>query len=366
MKKLLIVGFTKLSYMPYLNFYLEALGDTQTEIHVVSWRRDSEKDLKFWNSRIIVHEFVRDQEDQIAKIKKVSNFIKYRLFVISLLNKMRFERVIVLHTLPAVLIADKLLRRYCGRFILDYRDYTYEDFGAFKSVIGKLVKASYATFVSSDAFRGALPKLEKVYTSHNLLTDSLAHRDAHPAQLQNRLPIRIAFWGFIRHEKINEEIIRKLGGDTRFQLHYYGREQRTAWNLKALVEKNQFSNVFFHGTYLPEERYTFAAQTDLIHNMYDNDAGTQKAMGNKYYDGIIFRIPQLCTAGSYMGKRVEEDGVGCALDPFEDEFADRLIHYYQGYDRNQFEANCDRACEKVVKEFEEGQQIIKRFAEREV
>ena len=363
MKKLLIVGFTKLSYMPYLNFYLEALGDAQTEIHVVSWRRDSEKDIKYRNSRIILHEFVRDQEDQIAKIKKVSNFIRYRSFVISLLNKMRFDKVIVLHTLPAVLIADKLLRRYCGRFILDYRDYTYEDLGAFKSVIGKLVKASYATFVSSDAFRDALPKLDKVYTSHNLLVDSLAHRDAHPARLQSRLPIRVAFWGFIRHEKINEELIRKLGEDTRFELHYYGREQQTAWNLKALVEKKQFSNIFFHGTYLPEERYAFAAQTDLIHNIYENDAGMQKAMSNKYYDGIIFQIPQLCTAGSYMGERAEKDGVGCALDPFADEFVDQLVRYYQEYDRSQFEANCDRACERVVSEFKKGQDIIREFAE---
>lgn len=362
MKKLLIIGFTKIAYMPYLNFYLQALEAIPAEIHVVTWRRDAEKDIKLQNVKIVVHEFSQEQKDEVAKISKVGSFIKYRIFVTDLLSKGCFDRVVVLHTLPAVLIADKLLREYRGRFILDYRDYTYESFTPFKNIVGKLAMASYATFVSSDAFRETLPKLDKVYTSHNLLLDSLKHRCAVKEIGLAERPVRIAFWGFIRHEKINEKIIWRLGGDARFELHYYGREQQTAWNLKALVEQNHFSNIFFHGAYLPKDRYAFAAQADLIHNMYENDAGTQKAMGNKYYDGIIFRIPQLCTVGSYMGKRVEEDGVGCALDPFEDGFVDQLVHYYQEYDRNQFEANCDRACEKVVSEFKKGQQIIKRFA----
>ena len=226
-----------------------------------------------------------------------------------------------------------------------------------------MVKASYATFVSSDAFRDALPKLDKVYTSHNLLIDSLAHRDAHPARLQSRLPIRVAFWGFIRHEKINEEIISKLGEDTRFELHYYGREQQTAWNLKALVEKKQFSNIHFHGTYLPEERYAFAAQTDLIHNMYENDVGTQKAMGNKYYDGIIFRIPQVCNIGSYMGTRVAEEGIGIILDPFEQLFSEHLYEYYSSIAWDSFIENCDLALKRVVDEYASGKQIIRYFIE---
>ena len=361
--KILLIGFAKITYMPYLNFYLSVLEGTGAEIHIIKWNRDNTSDVSLEQDKIVVHEFDCKQLDEASRLQKIPNFLKFRYFTQRVLHDQVFDRIIVMQSLPAVLLADILLNEYVNRFILDYRDYTYEDFGVFKNVIGKLVKASYATFVSSDAFQDALPKLDKVYTSHNLLVDSLAHRDAHPVRLQSRLPIRVAFWGFIRHEKINEEIIRKLGGDTRFELHYYGREQQTARNLKALVAKEQFSNVFFHGIYLSEERYAFAEQTDLIHNMYENDVGMQKAMSNKYYDGIIFRIPQLCTAGSYMGERAEEDGVGCALDPFADEFVDRLVHYYQDYDRSQFEANCDRACEKVVSEFMKGQDIIREFAE---
>ena len=361
MTKLLIAGFTKLSYMPYLNFYLEALEDTPTEIHVITWRRDSEKDDTLKNDKIIVHEFVQNQKDEVAKLSKVGNFLKYRAFALQLLKKEKFNRIIILHTLPAVLIADKLIRDYKNRFILDYRDYTYEDYAPFKKMIGKLVKASYATFVSSDAFRAVLPQLDKIYTSHNLLVDSLAHRDVRSSTARVHKPIRIAFWGFIRHEKINEEIIRRLGGDERFELHYYGREQHTAGNLKAFTERNGFTNVFFHGSYLPKDRYTFASRTELIHNMYENDTGTQKAMGNKYYDGIVFRIPQLCTLGSYMGRRVATEGTGIELNPYSDEFNDDIFKYYSTLKWEDYNSAADKALENILTEYKVGKKAITAF-----
>ena len=77
MTKLLIAGFTKLAYMPYLNFYLEALENLPVEIHVVTWRRDSEKDITLKNDKIHVHEFAQEQVDEVAKLSKVGNFFRY-------------------------------------------------------------------------------------------------------------------------------------------------------------------------------------------------------------------------------------------------------------------------------------------------
>ena len=63
--------------------------------------------------------------------------------------------------------------------------------------------------------------------------------------------------------------------------------------------------MFFHGEYKPEDRYTFVRSTDLIHNIY-KDRNMMLAMGNKYYDGLIFYIPQLCMKGSFMGEKCAE------------------------------------------------------------
>lgn len=363
MKKLLLIGFTKFMYMPYMNFYLDTLHSSPIEIHVIKWSRDHEPDISLGYDDIVVHDFKCVQLDETLKLGKIPSFLKFRSFVRKVLYDHCFDKIIVMHSLPAVLIVDSLLKDYADRFIFDYRDYTYENFLLFKKAIEKLTMASYATFVSSDAFRKVLPKLDKIYTSHNLLIDSLEHRcEAKEINLM-KPPVRIAFWGLIRQERINRALIESLGNDSRFELHYYGREQATALALKELVAKKKLNNVFFHGSYQPSDRYVFATQTDIIHNLYENDKGMQKAMSNKYYDAIIFRIPQICNIGSYMGNKVEVEGVGCTLDPFECGFANQLAQYCQEYNRSLFEKNCDKACEKVVDEFLKGQHIIKQFTE---
>ena len=99
MKKVLLMGFTKIAYMPYMNFYLEALDGADAEIHVVKWQRDQEADIALGDDRVVVHEFARTQADEVAKFSKIGNFLKYRAFVKRLLKRMGFDRIIVLHTL---------------------------------------------------------------------------------------------------------------------------------------------------------------------------------------------------------------------------------------------------------------------------
>ena len=61
-----------------------------------------------------------------------------------------------------------------------------------------------------------------------------------------------------------------------------------------------YDNVFFHGEYSAADRLNMAKNTDIIHNLYDKtDKTSHIAMGNKYYDGPLFSLPQLCTTDSY-------------------------------------------------------------------
>ncbi|MBR7123064.1 MAG: hypothetical protein IKC95_06390 [Oscillospiraceae bacterium] len=359
--KILIMGFAKIKYMPYMNFYLDNIDKTRHEVHLSYWNRDlQEEDLTKY-SDCTLHEFRCYQEDDVSKLSKISSFAKYRKFAKSVLTSEKFDFVFVLHTLTGVLVADVLKKRYAGKYIFDYRDSTYEGFVPYKKIVGDITRNAYATFVSSDAFRKFLPEdcQERIYTSHNLLLDSLNHRDE---KEKNGIPsekIRVAFWGFIRHEEINREIIKKLSQDERFELHYYGREQQVAMNLKAYAKELNATNIFFHGEYKPEDRYTFVRQTDIIHNVY-KDANTMLAMGNKYYDGIVFRIPQICMPGSFMGECAEGAGVGFSVDPASDTFADDIYEKYANIAVPELNNNCDVALERVLQEYRDGIAVIKQ------
>lgn len=357
--KILIVGLSKIKYMPYLNFYLDAINHAKHEIHVCYWNRDGKKEEIPSVVNTYFHEYVFAQFTSVSKIQKIKPFILFKRFVLKIMDEEQFDFVIFLHTLSGMLIQSRLKR---GNYIFDYRDSTYEFFQPFKKNVEILVKNSYAVFVSSDGFRKFLPEKysDKIYTSHNLLPDSLNHRNdrAERATLSDK--IRIAFWGFIRDEKINMEIIKKIACDKDFELHYYGREQQTALTLKKYIIDNEIENVFFHGEYNPEDRYQFMLSTDIIHNLY-SDRNMMLAMGNKYYDGIIFRIPQLCMSGSFMGAAAENAGVGLMCDPYKDDFLDKIKLYYRNINREKFNKCCDDNLKYVLDEFQRGIDVLKNI-----
>lgn len=352
--KILIIGFAKFRYMPYLTFYLNAVDKTKNSIDILYWDRDGKPD-----SNMPVHtnniEFRQIMQDEMSKLNKIPAFIKYRRFAKHVIKNGNYDFIIALHTLPAVLLSDILLKKYRNRFILDYRDYTFEKFIPYKERISALVKASEATFTSSDAFRKYLPALPKVYTSHNIMLESLNHRCREHDMPQT---IRIRYWGQIRYADTNIKLIDSIKNDTRFELHFHGREQAECERIINHCKLNGINNVFFHGEYNPSDRYKFAKETELIQNVQDYDSITDNAVSNKFYDGAIFYIPQICSDKSFMGKCVEKYGIGLACDVDSHDIAEKIYNYVTGLDRKQFCRNCDIYIDKVLGEYNNGLQKI--------
>lgn len=357
--KVLVLGFTKIAYMPYMHFYIEQLRKNNCEIHLLYWKRDNSPDSPVPQD-ITTHMFDRYQEDSVPLLSKTGSFYKYRKYTLEILKKHRFDLIVVLHSTPGVLLYDVLTRKYKNEYILDYRDFTYENFTIYKKIIHHLVNNASATFVSSDAFRPYLPLRENIYTSHNLLLDSLNHRDIRRWKTRDSGPIRIRYWGFVRHKDINIKVINKIANDERFELHYHGREQKTGQLLKKFCEENQYNNIFFHGEYKPSERYEFAMETDLLHNIFENDK-TQPAMANKYYDGVNFYIPQLCNDGSFMGEQVIKNKIGTILNPDSPNLSDEIYEYYHSIDWLDFEKNCDKTLNNIIMQYNHGVDKIEKI-----
>ncbi len=354
--KILLIGFAKIKYMPYLNFYLNCMDSQQHELHVLYWNRDLKEEKL--PEALHFHEFRYALSDDIAKIRKLRSFSAFKSFATKLLKSEAFDFVVVMHSIPAFLLGPYLIKHYAGRFIFDYRDYTYEGIPFFRKRLHKVAQASYCTFVSSDGFRFALPQISKIYTSHNIQKDALSCRAVPTYRPQD--PLRIGFWGYIRHEQLNRQIIARLAKDSRFELHFYGKEEAIAQRLKAYVAELKAKNIFFHGEYAPEDRIRFASETELLHNIYSNTEAPSQcyAMTNKYYDGLTFRLPQLAMKNSFMGKVIEKNRVGFPCDPEDPDFADQIWSYYHHLDHKDFSTACDQALQQVLQEYEEGSEII--------
>lgn len=358
--KILIVGFAKIKYMPYLNLYLENLNRRDNEIHLVYWNRDEKAEDLSSVEELKLHEFKCYQEDEVPKKSKLKSFFKFKKYVNSVLKE-NFDFIIVLQTVTAVLLSDVLLsKRFKDKYIYDYRDCTYENIMPYKLLVQKLVNNSKFTFVSSRGFKKYLPDSNKIKYVHNVLTSDLVRAESEHLPEESSEKIRIGFWGFLREEKINLEIIKRISKDQRFELHYYGREQKTVYNLKDYVLGNQIKNVFFHGEYNPEEKYEFLKNTDIIHNIYEEDK-MLSAMSNKYYDAIIFQMPQICMVGSYMGALAESHQTGCQTNPYRQNFTEEIYGYFTKMNFEEFEQSCHKEKENILLENKELKEIIKNI-----
>ena len=95
--KILLIGFAKIAYMPYLHFYLSALKSTGAEIHIIKWNRDKTSDASLDQHKIVVHEFDCKQLDEASKLQKIPNFVKFRHFTQRVLRDQVFDRIIIMH-----------------------------------------------------------------------------------------------------------------------------------------------------------------------------------------------------------------------------------------------------------------------------
>lgn len=358
--KVLILGFTKIMYMPYLHFYLDEIDTHIHEVHLAYWARDQKNDSPL-PENVIGHCYSSPMEDAIPLRKKLPKIFGYGQFAKKTIRKVNPDFIIVLHSTTAFTVKNLLVKKYHKKYFFDYRDLTYENqFGFYGKAIREITEHSSATFTSSDGFRNVLPQISTIYTSHNIIPNAEEVHSSFSAKEKREVhPIRVAFWGLLRHREINEQIIQKLCGDQRFEVHYYGRAQG---KMLELMEESaqQYSNFRFHGEYQPADRLEFANDTDIILNLYDKRGTMLYAMGNKYYDGVVFNIPQLCTEGTYMGNRCNAAQVGFACDPYLQDFAEAVYHYYSSLDYDEFKKACDAELDEIMKQVNLDKSIIRR------
>jgi len=353
--KVCIIGFGNIRYMPYLSMYLREMS--LHDISIFTWNRDGSKNIDIESKYTITYYncIIANDENFLRKLPK---FLGYRKALLSYLNKNSFDRLIVLHTPPAVLIFYKILREYSGKYILDYRDMTYEKYAIYQNIISRLTVKSYKTFCSSPGFSKWLKY--DFQNVHNL--------DANLIKIQNKVqkksevqPIVIRYWGQIRQLNINVQLIKVISNDKRFELHFHGTQNTISKRLIAYSNSIHATNVFFHGEYDSTERVVFATNTDIIHNCYDIGKTEEYAMGNKYYDSAIFNVPQICNYKTYMGQIVEQDGLGISINPYEDNFLDKVINYYYSYDLNLFINNCNAFIERCLRDQRLVENILQAF-----
>ncbi len=352
-----IVFIGDLKYCPYLSKYTQILDEEQQEYEILFWNREDK--LEEYPSNYI--SFNKSSMLNRHPVFKVWDFLKFKSWLNNQIFLRKYDKLIILSTLSGMLIAKTLVGKYKCRYIFDIRDYSYEMIKPFYKLEEKLIRNSYFTCISSEGFKKFLPKNHPYIISHNFNYDDLEFR-AYLQKKKKGSTLNVTFNGAIRYFDYQSQIIKKLKNDHRYNMIYHG----TGSELDKFISyfnKENINNLEFTGPYKNSDKHKLLHDADILNNSYGSrkEMEIKYAISNKYYDGLIFGIPQLVEIGTFKEEKVKEIDVGIGLDIYDQDFADKLYNYYFEIDEKKFNENCGKELKKILKEDEEYLKKIKEF-----
>jgi len=349
-----IVFIQDIRYCPYLSRYTDALRRAGVPFDLIWWERwEKAPDTPLpaaADGAQEYHVFRKASEMARNPAYKIADFAAFSSYARRIIRRKKYDRLIILTTMTAILLSDLLLGAYRGRYIFDIRDYSYERFGLFKSLEGKLVDASDFTCISSEGFKQFLPeKRDYVLVDNFAFSDIRAAEGCRFKKKPEGEPIDLSYIGFIRYFDENRKLLDRLLGDSRFRLSYHGMGAdypRLLEYQKAHPESQLDVTGYFD---FEKDKPALCVQADIINNFYPHTLEIQRlATTNKTYDAIIYRRPQLVSKHTFSEDLVKNWNIGCALDIDQADFADRLYDYYHSLDEDQFNLNADAALQEIL------------------
>ncbi len=244
-------------------------------------------------------------------LKKAIKYYKFKPFAEKIIKRNNYDLIIVWGSYTAHLFKNFLLKEYRGKYILNIRDYFYENHKYVYLRIKKLIDRSLFTTISSDGFKTFLPASEKLYLIHSMNSDVINDSKKN-LEFTKSLPIKISFIGNNRFYEVHKKFMTLLKNDERFQLQYFGTGSNI---LKKFAEQQGINNVKFREGFHISETKDFLDQTDIINNIYgNNNIALDTALSIRLYYSIYLNKPILTSPNTYTSKKAHELGLGFDVD----------------------------------------------------
>lgn len=348
----LIITYDDYFNIPYIQYYENALQNQGQAYDIVLWNR-SGQDVDIPNA------YVFSAKDRHSKLGKIIPFLRWRNFVLHLLKKNHYDRLIVLTTMPAVLLADQLLGSYRKKFWLDIRDFTYENFPFYKKIVGDLVHAAANVSISSPAFRTFLPDSKNIVLTHNISNQHAAVE--HCTLDVGQRPLVIGYVGGIQFTKQNKQLLRQFANNSNYNLKYIGKEH-LGCNLPEFCNKNKINNVDFCSIFSNEQKPKIYQDIHIINSIYGCENNVVKLLiPNRLYDCVLFKKPILVSRETHLADVISEFKLGLAVDVEREDVVSALDSYLRKFNVIEFENGCKRFLHTVEKDLKVWQKTLCQF-----
>lgn len=360
--KIGIICFWDRYATPYLSKYERLLEQQGIDYEVIFWNRlpsSSNTTIVQKDNVVYIDKYCREG------LAKSISFIGWRRECIKILRQKKYDNLIILSTVPAILLQDYIIRHYKGRYIFDIRDYTLESNRLFRKMVMKLIENSTLTPISSKGFLRWLEPSSKIMINHNITVDSSIMFDAPSFSDGNK--VKVSFVGNVRLDTQTKAMMLSLGKSDVVEQHFYGRILPTC-DIEHVTNENGLTNVVLHGSFDNSEKVAIYKNTDLINTVYANAVtedeiplGDSTPLPNRLYDALVFYRPLVTSKGTYLAELVDQYRLGVNVNGFDVNVEQEIIDYTRSFDAADFKAGCDELRQLVLAEEAEFVRVIKEI-----
>ncbi len=358
-KKAALIFIGNIEFCPYRKEYESILGEMGMDYHILFWKR---QDLSTdYPSNYLCFDFPSDLKKK--KMFKFYDFFRYACWLKTMVKSHSYTHLVFLDTMSGMLgyLTGCISPDSCA--LLEIRDYTYEKIPWFRLLEHALMKKMTYVCISSKAFLRFLPPYDYCIT-HNFNTlEYLEFCESKKfIRKSAKEPLNIVYTGALKYFNYQRAIIEELKNDGTFNLYYHGIGPDYE-KIKKYCFDNGIKNVTFTGLYNDHQKPDFYKDADFLLNCYDVSLGSEitYAISNKYYDGLIYHIPQLSESKTYKGSLVEKNKLGITWQPGEGNLKEKIIRFYHAIDEADFDKICMERMRTYYDEYRAYRDKIRMF-----
>lgn len=340
--KIALIIPAEISAAPYLNYYTDIFDQyASVEYFYITWKRSGSS-----NNLIDANHFQynKTSSSNINLFIKFYHYMQYSNYVKRILDKEKFDLIIVFTIQEALFLSSYLLNKYKNKYIFDIRDYS-PLYPIFKTRISSIIEYSIVTVISSIGFKQWLPSGYNYIIGHNVRKELITKAiDQIPQKItfKRTNKITILTIGQIRDFSTNFKLISSTKHNISFE-HIIAGYGLTYDHL--VRSSKDFGNVFSMNKYKKEEESLIVEKTDMINILLPNTIASNTLTSNRFYLSIIHRKPMIVNINNIHSQYVCQYKVGLMLRS-DDNFPEKINEYKKNFEESEY----SQGCYKLLKE----------------
>ena len=336
MKKIAILSAVNVKHMSLISLYTDILKRYDVQVDLIYMDKYGEDEEFLCDNKYRYEKVIDRNWNPVKKTVCYFSFIPYAK---KILNRNKYDFVIVWNDVAIFMFADYLRKHYKGKYCVNIRDNMKYDKKIFQKRYEKCFLSSAFNTISSKGYLQFLPKRPEYLEIHSLNLSVLEGMQIHKKMRSDNEPIRIGFIGYVRFFERNKRLLEIFKNDARFELHYYGKGSE---ELENYAINHGINNTLFYGGFPVSETSRFLERIDVINNLYGNETlNLRTAISIKFFHALYSRIPILVCPNTYVGSLAKELGYGFEVgdDDINISLPDNIYEWYRGLDYSMLDAN---------------------------